>query len=206
MDLNNIGVLRHKGRTLEKNCHKTAFFQRVFFDGAHLTGKLFDEAFYKKTKVELKKKLAHTVGNYYKEEAKNDLNIRIAMNEFKQGIKKMKTNNKGVDPYGLHPELLKKFKFNTVSICLQLINSAFFMGIWPFDKTFLLVKFSKKSGKTEYSNQSSLRPISFTSHLGKVVERVIDRRLRSSDILDIDEQQYSFDTPRYMNILFWCFI
>ena len=187
MDLNNIGVLRHKGKTLEKDCHKAAPFQRIFFDGAHLTGKLFDDAFYEKTK-EVKEKLAHTVGDYYKEEVKNDLNMRITMDELKQAIKKMKTNNKVVDPYGLHPKLLKKFKFNTISICLHLINNAFFMGIWPFDKT--IVKFLKKSSKTDYSNPSSWRPISFSSHLGKVVERVIDRRLRSSDILDIDEQHH----------------
>ena len=142
MDLNNIGVLRHKGKTLEKDCHKATLFQRIFFDGAHLTGKLFDDAFYEKTKEEVKEKLAQTVGDYYKEEVKNDLNMRITMDEPKQAIKKMKTNNKGVDPYGLHPKLLKKFKFNTISICLHLINNAFFMGIWPFDKT--IVKFLKK--------------------------------------------------------------
>ena len=50
----------------------------------------------------------------------------------------------------------------------------------------------KKSDKTDSSNPSSRRPISLTSHLGKVVERVIDRRLRESDILDIDEQQFGF--------------
>ena len=88
MDSNNIGVLRHKGKTLEKDCHKTALFQRIFFDGAQLTGKLFDNAFYEKTKVEVKEKLAHTVGDYYKEEVKNDLNMRITMNELKQAIKK----------------------------------------------------------------------------------------------------------------------
>ena len=64
------------------------------------------------------------------------------------------------------------------------------MGIWPFDRT--IVKFLKKSGKTEYSNPSSWRPISPTSHLEKVVGRVVDRRLKSSDILDIDEQQFGF--------------
>ena len=64
------------------------------------------------------------------------------------------------------------------------------MGIWPFDKT--IVKFLKKSAKTEFSNPSSWRLISLTSHLGKVVERVVDRRLRSSDIPDIDEQQFGF--------------
>ena len=101
MDLNNIGVLRQKGKTPEKDCHKAALFQRIFFDGAHLTRKLFDDAFYEKAKVEVKEKLAHTVGDYYKEEVKNDLNMRITMDEFKQAIKKMKTNNKGVDPYGL---------------------------------------------------------------------------------------------------------
>ena len=188
MDLNNIGVLRHKGKTLEKNCHKAALFQRNFFDGAHINGKLFDDAFYEKTKVEVKEKLAHTVEDYFKEEAKNDLNMRITMDELKQAIRKMKTNNKGVDPYGVHPKLLKKFKFNTISIFLHLINSAFFMVIWPFDKT--IVKFLKKSGKSDYSNPSLWRSISFTSLLGKIVERVIDRRLRSSDILDIDEQQF----------------
>ena len=56
MDLNNIGVLRHNGKTLEKDCHKAALFQRIFFDGAHLTGKLFTDTFYKKkTKVEVEK-------------------------------------------------------------------------------------------------------------------------------------------------------
>ena len=50
----------------------------------------------------------------------------------------------------------------------------------------------RKSGKTDYSNPSLFRPISLISHLGKVVERVIDRRLRSSDILDIDKQQFGF--------------
>ena len=45
MDLYNIGVLRHKGKTLEKNCHKPALFQRILFQGTHLTGKPFDDAF-----------------------------------------------------------------------------------------------------------------------------------------------------------------
>ena len=147
MDLNNIGVLSHKGRTQEKDCHEAALFQCIFFDGAHLTGKLFDDTFHEKTKVEVKEKLAHSVGDYYKEEVKNDLNMRNTMAELKQAITKTKTNNKGVDPYGLHPKLLKKLKFNTLSICLHLVNSAFFMGIWPFDKT--IVKFLKKSGKTD---------------------------------------------------------
>ena len=120
--------------------------------------------------------------------------MRFTMDELKQAIKKMKTNNKGVDPYGLHPKLGKKFKFNTISISLNLINSAFFMRIWPFDKT--IVKFLKKSGKTDYSNPSSWRPISLTSLLGKVIEREIDRRLRSSDILDIDEQQFGFQPDK----------
>ena len=175
---------------MEKDCHKPALFQRIFFDCAYLTGKLLDDAFYEKTKVEVKEKLAQTVGDYYKEEVKNDLNMRITMGELKQVIRKMKTNIKSVDPNGLHPKLLKKFKFNTISICLHLIISAFFMRIWPFDKT--IVNFLKKSGKTDSSNPSSWRPISLTSHLGKVVERVIDRRLRSSDILDINDQQFGF--------------
>ena len=87
MDLNNIGVLRHKGKTLEMDCHKTALFQRIFFDGAYRTGKQFDDAFYEKTKEKMKEKLSHTVMDYYKEEVKNDLNMRHTMDELKQAIK-----------------------------------------------------------------------------------------------------------------------
>ena len=104
----------------------------------------------------MKEKLAHTFGDYYKEEVKNDLNMRITMGELEQAITKIKTNNTGVDPYGLHPEILKKFKFTTISICLHLIHSALFMGIWSFDET--IVNFLKKSGKTDYSNPASWRP------------------------------------------------
>ena len=48
MGLDNIGILRHESKTLEKDWHKAALFQRIFFNGAHLTGKLFDDAFYGK--------------------------------------------------------------------------------------------------------------------------------------------------------------
>ena len=37
-----------------------------------------------------------------------------------------------------------------------------------------------------------METISLTSHLGKVVEGKIDRRLRSSNILELDEQQLGF--------------
>ena len=67
------------------------------------------------------------------------------MNEFEQATKKMKTNSKGVDPSGRHAKLIEKFKFNTISNGLHLINSAFFMEIWPIDKT--IVKFLKNLAK-----------------------------------------------------------
>ena len=73
----------------------------------------------------MNEKLAHTVGDYYKEEVKNDLNMRITMDELKQAIKKMKTNNKSFDPHSLQPKLNKKFKFNSISICLHLFSWEF---------------------------------------------------------------------------------
>ena len=72
--------------------------------------------FEKKTKVQVNEKLTHTIVDYYEEEAKNDLNMRITIDELKQAIKKTKTNNKGADPYGLHIKLSKKIKFNTIGI------------------------------------------------------------------------------------------
>ena len=78
------------------------------------------------------------------------------------------------------------------------------MGIWPFDKT--LVKFSKKSRKSDCFNPSSWRSFSLTSHSGNVFERVIDRRLRSTNILDIDQQHFGFQpgksTLHYLHNLY----
>ena len=172
MDLNDIGVLRHKGKTLEKDCYKAARFQRIFFDGAHLLVNYLTTLFMKKNKSRSEREVDSHLCGILQGVGQYDLNMRITMDELKQAIKKVKTNNQGVDPYGLHPKLIKKFEFITISICLHFVNSAFFLGIWPFDKT--IVKFLKKSGKTDYSNPSSWSPISLTSHLGKVVERVIE--------------------------------
>ena len=36
---------------------------------------------YEKTKEEVKEKLTHTVGVYYKEEVENDLDMRVTMDE-----------------------------------------------------------------------------------------------------------------------------
>ena len=105
IDLNNIKVLRQKCETREKDCHKAALFQRIFFDGGHLAGKLFDDAFYEKTRVEVKKKLAHTGGDY-KEEDKHDLNMRITMDDLKQAIK-TEDKQQGRKSLWLHPKLIK---------------------------------------------------------------------------------------------------
>ena len=104
MDFNNIGVLRHKGKTLEKDCPKAALFQRNFSDGAHLTGKLYNDAFYEKNKKRSETKVGSRRWEILQGGCQNDLNMPITMNEFKQAMKKVKTNNKSVDPYGFHPK------------------------------------------------------------------------------------------------------
>ena len=60
IDLNNIGVLRHKGKSLEKYCHKAALFQRIFFDGALVS--TLTTLFMKKQKQKGKRKWLTPLG------------------------------------------------------------------------------------------------------------------------------------------------
>ena len=54
--------------------------------------------------------------------------------------------------------------------------------------------FKKTPGKPNYNNQSSYRPISLTSIIGKLMERIITSRLEgfveTNDILDEEQEGF----------------
>jgi hypothetical protein len=65
---------------------------------------------------------------------------------------------------------------------MMLFNTILKTAVWPFANNVII--FLKKPGKKDYMQTSSYRPITITSMCGKLLERIIETRLKA-----IAEQQ-----------------
>ena len=77
----------------------------------------------------------------------------------------------------IHPKVLQNWGHNTKMAVLDLFNLCWTKSIWPWGTSKII--FIKKAGKSAHDIASSFRPISITSHIGKLFERMIERRLRT---------------------------
>ena len=114
------------------------------------------------------------------------LNKRITMEELRKAIKKI-DRNEGIDPYNWHPCLTKSLKFFTLSLFLHLLNTCLEDGFRPFQQVSVLLL--KKPEKRRQA--SAYRCISSASHADKLLEGIMDDRIRSLHFLNIEEQ-YGF--------------
>ena len=86
-----------------------------------------------------------------------------------------------------------------------LLNSCLSAGQWVWDTADVI--FLKKDGKSDYSNPGSYRPISITSYIGKVFEKIIASRLenffKATGINDMYQEGFTKkrNTVRYLNHL-----
>ena len=74
---------------------------------------------------------------------------------------------------------------------INLFDSCLRSGVWPWTDTRVL--FIKKHMKADYSNPSAYRPISISSHIGKVFEilnRRIMRYMLSEKLIDIEQEGF----------------
>ena len=92
----------------------------------------------------------------------------------------------------IHPKMLQNWGHNTKLAVLDLFNMCWTKSIWPWGTSKII--FIKKAGKSAYDIASSFRPISITSHVGKLFERMIERRLRTflEEESIIEEEQEGF--------------
>ena len=91
-----------------------------------------------------------------------------------------------------------RFLTNLFNICLA-------QGVWPWENSEVI--FIRKAGKPFYAKPGVYRPISITSYVGKLLEKLICFRLQShfSLIGLLNEDQEGFtkqrNTIRYLNRL-----
>ena len=197
---NSIGNLSDEGVLITNDTKKEDLMFKTFFKGGHLKNRNFDEDHYQ----EINRELTEIINEVDDPEVQEDdtLNSRILLSEVNDAIAKQKMNDKSMDTYGIHPIMLKKFGSKTRDFINRLFNIILSDGKWQW--TDSLTSMIKKEGKDDYMKPGSYRPICISSYLGKIMERILERRLVVHAVGEgiIDEAQEGFlprkNTSRYL--------
>jgi Reverse transcriptase (RNA-dependent DNA polymerase) len=117
------------------------------------------------------------------------------MKEFQDALKTCNGSSSGPDD--IHYEMIKQLGEKEKEMLLGIYNDIWQQGCYPEEWRKALTIPIQKPGK-DPENPESYRPISLTSCLGKVMEKIVNRRLVY--ILEerklIPEQQYGFRCGR----------
>ena len=130
------------------------------------------------------------------------LNTDVTYDEVLESIALQKTSGKCCDGDKFHPLILKKLSKAPITFLTYIFNSVLKTGEWIWDCS--MVSFIRKPDKDSYLKPGSYRPISLASYTGKILERILQKRLlqfcQQQNI--IDEAQEGFlphrNTTRYL--------
>ena len=179
----------------------------TFFESKHLHDADLDDDFYEEIMREYDD-LQSDTNDPTETNATNPqsiLNTPITVNEIKAAIKKTKSNNKGLDNHNMHPKMLHSFGDNALKLLEKLFNKCLDRGQWVWDKAKVI--FLKKEGKESYSVPGSYRPISISSYIGKLLEKILAKRivryLEAIGVFDPNQEGFTSkrNTIRYLNRL-----
>ena len=195
----NLGIITENSEIEEK------LFE-TFFQSKHLQEADLDEDFYQEIINEYDEiKKEKMQDPKIEGDSHNQINAPITIKEIKAAIKKTKTSNKGLDNHNMHPKMLHSFGENAWKLLEKLFNECMNKGKWVWDSA--KVVFLKKDGKETYSQAGSYRPISISSYVGKLLEKILAKRivqyLESIGIFDANQEGFTTkrNTIRYLNRL-----
>ena len=146
--------------------------------------------------------LRHDISSQDMDDDESSLNQLITISELNEAIHKQKTDAKSTDSYGIHPIMLKHFGSKTREFITMLFNRILEHGVWQW--TASLTSMIRKEGRDNYLKPGSYRPICISSYIGKLLERIIERRLVLFGVNSgiIDQEQEGFlpkkNTSRYL--------
>ena len=159
--------------------------------GQHLKGRSFDEDHY----VEVTWRVRNQDPQINAKHDEKLFHEDFSMYELECAIKDVPQSD-AFDNDGIHASMLKHFGIRMKLRLLKLFNSCWHESIWPWNSSRVI--FMKKPGKSNYSSSSSYRPLTLTSHVGKLFGRMINRRLRAffTSCKIIEEEQEGFREKR----------
>ena len=179
---------------------KEKLLYETFFTGKHLSQLKTDPNH--ETMID---EQYNTILTKFKNESEpitDDLNMDITEAEVREVIKTNESHDKSCDDDKIHPCILKKLGNTAIATLTSLFNWCMKTGNWIWNTS--RVTFIRKEGKSTYLKPDSYRPISMASYFGKVLERIIDIRLRNYMELEgnLDDDQEGFtagrSTTRYL--------
>ena len=136
----------------------------------------------------------------------DELNQDITMQEIEEALSNQKAHSKTTDGYEVNPIMLKHLGPLAKELLLNIGNVSLRTGSWCWKEQD--VCFLKKIGKPSYIDPGSYRPICISSYIGKIIEKILEKRLRIHCNLYgiLDDPQEGFcpnrSTTRYLFKLF----
>ena len=167
-------LFNSKGDFLTETDDIEALMFATFFEGQHLKEGNFDDYFYTETN-----RIYHDIINDQQPsdqlECAEEINSEITIAEIQTAIKSYKSSGKSSDKEDFNPIMFKHLKKNAIDLLCKLANLCLKEGKWIWDKAEVI--FLKKSGKDTYSKPGSYRPISISSYIGKLIEKILTSRI-----------------------------
>ena len=149
----------------------------TFFEAKHLKAFDFNEEF-----CETVNHMYNEAINYQYDESTSDVDIQnlnqiITIEEIKKNIKQINSSGKSFDNMSFHSTMLKHLGPEALKIICKLFNLCMHKRKWVWKSSEVI--FLKKPGKDTYSKPGSYRPISITSYVGKLMERILAGRIEN---------------------------
>ena len=177
----------------------------TFFQCKHMMNVDFDDYFYETVNDLYEGIISEDIYNVDEDYDQQELNAPISIDEILTSIKKTDPNKVSFDNYQMHPKMLHSFGDRAIKLTQRLFNLSVAKSKWVWNQAEVI--FLKKEGKETYAAPGSYRPISITSYIGKLLEKIIAARLGKflSQKGHYDPNQEGFtaerNTVRYLNRL-----
>ena len=177
----------------------------TFFKAKHLQKENFDEDFYQEVHSIYEDIISDRFTYDEQDDEQETLNSVISIDEVKKAIKDYDHNGKSADNHEFHPIMFKNFGAKALALVHKIVNLCLSNANWLWEDSEII--FLKKEGKDSYANPGAYRPISITSYLGKLFEKIKATRLEAhyvkKGLLDPDQEGFtkSRNTGRYLNRL-----
>ena len=189
----------------------------TFFSGKHLEKAEFNESHYSKILEDVD---CLKNNNFFADEdsqatqehevshEESILNEDVTTDEVIWSIKKQKCSNKSKDGSNIHPKMLKHLPSLAIKLLCVIYNNVLNSGNWEWKESY--ITFIKKADKPSYMCPGAYRPLAISPYIGKILERILEKRLRHFCGLEgiIDEAQEGFlpdkNTTRYLYKMMSC--
>ena len=167
-------IKNNSGYPIISDEDKSSAFYNNIFRGKHLDDSILDRDWLnlvERTPIEEFKNINSTP---FAPESEA-LNQPISLTELCSALKSSRSSDGNADPDEVHPNMIKYAGPTLKLFFLHLFNTILKCNAWPWK--YGKVIFLPKSGK-DPTSINSFRPITLTSVVGKLLERILESRLR----------------------------